>query len=241
MKKFGILLMTAFIALTSLSSCNDNSSEFARNSCFAVVYSTGTGLTFQSDDNLMLYVANNRVTGYQGSIGDRVIIGFNFMESETSATNRYAIDLFTVSEVRWGETATVADAEELKTLGEAPVVLYADGMLSATEEILNMAVAYYGTTPDKHKLTLVQNNDPEYAPTTTAEGYLNLELRHNDTEKVNTSGYAEWVSFDLSEFDVWDYKGLIIGMTNFNNEKVYTKVDFTVVENGEEEFRPSTF
>lgn len=241
MKKLGILLMSACIALASLSSCNTNDSDMARNSCFAVVYSTSSGLTFQTDDNQLLLVGNNRVTGYQGSIGDRVILSFNFMKADemTSTYIDAVIDLYGISEVRWGETDSVDDAEELKALGEASVVLYADNMLSATEGILNMALAYYGTTPDKHTMTLVENHDPDYAPTTTAEGYLNLELRHNDKEKVNTSGYAEWISFDLTEFNTMGYKGLIIGMTNFNNQKVYAKVDFTEIESDEEQIRPA--
>lgn len=237
MKKLGILFLTAVIALSVFSSCNTNDSDFARNSCFAVISSTAPSLTFKTDDNLTLVVGNNRATGYQPQYGQRVIINFNFMQNEQGATGNM-IDLYSVADVRWGESAKVADAEELKALGEAAVVLYADNMLSSTREILNMALAYYGTTPDKHTMTIVENNDPQYAPTTTDEEYLNLELRHKDTEKVTTSGYAEWVSFDLTDFDTTGYKGLIIGMLNFNNQKIYVKVDFTEIDKNEEQIRP---
>lgn len=240
MKKFGIFLLSLFVAAASLTSCNESSADFAKNSVFAVAHTGSVGLYFESDDHKLLLPTNNRVPQYQPKEGGRVIITYNIVETDEPIGNfDYCIDLYSVSDVRWGDTATVSDAEELKTYGEEPVLLYAPHMISSTTEILNLAINYFGLEASKHTFTLVKNEDPEYKPSQTKDDYLNLELRHKTTETTKSNGYAEWISFELDEFDLSGYKGLIIGMQNLQNSRDYYEVTFTTFNN--DTLKPASF
>lgn len=240
MKKFGIFLLSLFVTAASLTSCNESNNDFAQNSIFAVIRTSSMGFYFESDDHKLLFPANNRVPQYQAKEGNRVIITYNVVEPEQAMPSfDYCIDLYSVSDVRWGDTATVSDAEQLKAYGEEPVLLYAPHMISSTKEIINMAVNYYGMEAAKHTFTLVKNEDPEYNPEQTKDKYLNLELRHKATETVVSNGYAEWISIELSEFELDGYTGLIIGMPNLQNGKEYYEVTFTTFNEGG--LKPASF
>lgn len=234
MKRFALFLATA-LAVCSLVSCNESDTDFAKYSTFAVVHQGATGFYFEDDAHKTLYPADkSRILSYVPKDGDRVIVSYNLMENADQKVPGfdYTIAAYGVETVAWGSTDTVADEDALEAEGKGLVAVFAPygtELVSSTTEIMNVAVYFLMKDLKKHSFKVVYVED--FTPEQEADGYLNLELVHDpgDEEDKGLSAYAQWVSFDLSEFEerIAGTKGVILGMKTGENKRASVKIDWT--------------
>lgn len=238
MKKIGFLLLAACAAI-GLSSCNNDSGNYSWGSSLVTVRTFGgisSDYYFESDGGEKIHVGDrSRVGSYVAEDGNRALITYQFLDEKKEGYD-YNILLYTIDDIRWGDTRTVTSQEELDLLGSDKTSLYVDQYygqyaIGATTEILNANFVYYASDTKKHTFTLVKPDFEGYVPETTENGYLNLELRHHAGEEDTKQVKSEWMSFRLDDFaaDLSGMKGIIVSMKTHDSDEdkiLSIKVDF---------------
>lgn len=238
MKRIALFLLS-LLTMCSFTSCMDSSDDYAKYSIFGITHGYQSNWHVQTDDGKSLYVGDaSYLGGYEVSDGQRVIVQYDFMQTENiPAGYDNVIKVYGITNIPWGSTATVESESYLEGLGKEQVELVDDNYISSTRRILNMNVSFlanmnYGSL---HEFTLVKVNDPEYAPLETEPGYINFELVHDPGEDkmANVYNYYGWISFDLQAYNLQyqdltptTAKGVIVGMTNLQGNKIYYKATF---------------
>lgn len=229
MKKIGLFLLAAVAAL-GLNSCNTDSGDYASAQNLATVHTFGgisSDYYFELDNGQTLYPSDrSRIGSYEAEEGARVIIYYTLLEEKKEGFD-HTIKLYGIdNSLRWGQTATVASQEELNLLGNAATGVYqynnSEGNYAyyVTPKVLTLLIGYNASDYKKHTFSLVKPKFAEYAPEVTEDGYLNLELCHNDGGDKSTREVAEWMSFQLGNFpDLAGMKGVIISMKKYGTEE----------------------
>ena len=199
MKKFGILLVAAFVALAA-TSCNSSSdSNYATNGAYVRIIGTSP-ITYITDEGQTLTQAATQVTMPTIQYGDRMLIYYSKYETQNSYGGTY-ITLYGYYLFDDAETDVVYIGEE-NTAGESAVEIYSSGsqyyLVHCTKQVFDVALLFYGTSTKiaAHKFTLVLDE----AEPTTAEGYLNLQLCHatsTEEQSVRTE-IVNFYTFDIS-------------------------------------------
>jgi len=210
MKKFGSLLLAA-IAATGLASCSDSDVDQANNMSYVTVHETWVpgDYYFETDAGKTIYAGDKtRVSGYKAKEGQRALIAFNFLETKVAPYDYnaaiYAIGNFDSAPVR-----VVEDEAELAGLKDDPIIEPAGRLMG---NWITLVIRHRANTSDtaKHKFAMIVN---KAEPATTEEGYLDLELRHENLEETTQGYYYDrYYSFNVEDIaDLLDGKqGVIV-------------------------------
>ena len=192
MKKIGLFLIAA-MAVFAFTSCNDDTDgDYPRYTPLITTVRTIGGeegeasadYYFQRDNGEKLYPSDKtRVPDYKGKERQRAIIWFNLLK-ESVPDYDYNIALYAVDEIFTGKAQVVNTAEELEALGTAKTgfnALYA--VRDNSKHTFTLAVDKSGTTEFKE----------------SAEGYLDVVVRHDAGDDAGGYDSGFYVSFDLTD------------------------------------------
>lgn len=228
MKKIAMFLMAAFGALT-ITSCNsDSNSDYPQGTIFATAQSGSLGLYFVTDQGETLFVDEYMPANYYPSWGDRVVFSYSIVNSGAEADPfDYTIKIYEAVKARWADVQVAATNAEMEAWGEGRLSFQ---LMQWSKESLNMYAVPNGSS--KGNYTLVYNEDPEFKPKHTENGYINFVLCHDtstDQPSANQN-LGEYLSFSLEDFAsqiaAEGTKGFILEATTSNGERGYLKIDW---------------
>ena len=228
MKKFGLFLIAA-IAVTAFTSCNDDDGgEPLRTLITTVRTLDGGDYYFQRDNGETLYPGNkSRVPGYKPDPDktQRVIIWFTLQNG--IADYDYNIDLYFVENIYTGTSEIVTDAARLEELGSAKTG-FQSNTFNLTKEWLTFSALYAVRDNSKHTFTLAVDESGTTEFKESAEGYLDVVVRHD--AGGDTGGYDNgfYISFDLTDIadKLEGMKGLNLLLPTRENGDKELKIDF---------------
>ena len=199
MKKFGLFLIAA-IAVTAFTSCNDDDGgEPLRTLITTVRTLDGGDYYFQRDNGETLYPGNkSRVPGYKPDPDktQRVIIWFTLQNG--IADYDYNIDLYFVENIYTGTSEIVTDAARLEELGSAKTG-FQSNTFNLTKEWLTFYALYAVRDNSKHTFTLAVDKSGTTEFKESAEGYLDVVVRHDAGDDAGGYDSGFYVSFDLTD------------------------------------------
>ena len=199
MKKFGLFLIAA-IAVTAFTSCNDDDGgEPLRTLITTVRTLDGGDYYFQRDNGETLYPGNkSRVPGYKPDPDktQRVIIWFTLQNG--IADYDYNIDLYFVENIYTGTSEVVTDAARLEELGSAKTG-FQGNTFNLTKEWLTFYALYAVRDNSKHTFTLAVDKSGTTEFKESAEGYLDVVVRHDAGDDAGGYDSGFYVSFDLTD------------------------------------------
>ena len=198
MKKFGLFLIAA-IAVTAFTSCNDDDGgEPLRTLITTVRTLDGGDYYFQRDNGEKLYPSDKtRVPGYKGKERQRAIIWFNLLK-ESVPDYDYNIALYAVDEIFTGKAQVVETAEELEALGTAKTG-FQNETFNLSKEWLTFYALYAVRDNSKHTFTLAVDKSGTTEFKESAEGYLDVVVRHDAGDDAGGYDSGFYVSFDLTD------------------------------------------
>lgn len=234
MKKFGLFLIAATAAL-AFTSCNDDTDgDYPRYTPLITTVRTigdeaGADYYFQRDNGEKLYPGDKtRVPNYRGKERQRAIIWFNLLK-ESAPGYDYNIALYAVDEIFTGKAQVVETAGELEALGTAKTGFKDSGRLfNLSKEWLTFYALYAVRDNSKHTFTLAVDKSGTTEFKESAEGYLDVVVRHDSGG--DTGGYDSgfYVSFDLTEIaaELEGMKGINLLLPTRENGDKELKLDF---------------
>lgn len=207
MKKFGLLLIAA-MAVIAFTSCNDDSDgDYPRYTpLITTVHTIGgedgersTEYYFQRDNGETLYPGDkSRVPGYKGKERQRAIVWFNLLSQKVEDYD-YNIALYAVDEIFTGTSKVVETEDELKALGTAPTGFNnREDFFNLSKEWLTFFALYSVRDNSKHTFTLVVDKSGTTEFKESAEGYLDVVVRHDAGGDTNGYDTGFYISFDLT-------------------------------------------
>lgn len=201
MKKIA-LMMTAFIAAFAMTACNESDSDYATDVAYGNVTSTAP-VTFMTDDNQMLVVADDSVVGnYTPDFGQRALIYYKRLQT-ANGTSSNQIKLFGYYHFSNGDSEIIVEGED-SSYGDVDIDIWrpegAYYLVHSIKKVIDMAVTFPGTEAGikNHTLTLVlDEEDP-----VDENNLLKLTLAHStsDTEAQAKETIATLYTFDLTPF-----------------------------------------
>ncbi len=201
MKKIA-LMMTAFIAAFAMTACNESDSDYATDVAYGNVTSTAP-VTFMTDDNQMLVVADDSVVGnYTPDFGQRALIYYKRLQT-ANGTSSNQIKLFGYYHFSDGDSEIIVEGED-SSYGDVDIDIWrpegAYYLVHTIKTVIDMAVTFPGTEEgiNNHTLTLVlDEEDP-----VDENNLLKLTLAHStsDTEAEAQETIATLYTFDLTPF-----------------------------------------
>ncbi|MBQ8916062.1 MAG: hypothetical protein IJ028_02610 [Alistipes sp.] len=200
MKKIGMMMVAALVALTSVS-CNETNTEYWSDSTFVKVEGTSGAITYRTDDGKMLTQQDAKVqmpTSLQW--GDRMLILYSPVEVSQSYGGTY-ITLYGYVRFDYANTAVVQGTTteySNATLDIYDYNYWPNSIVHLTRDVLDISLIYYCTEKSTHAFTLVLD---EQKPTTD-RNYLRLEICHKSsaTEETGKEACVGYYTFDFSEF-----------------------------------------
>ena len=215
------------MSATIFTSCNDSDGDYPRLSAFASVKPLeNNDFYFVLDDGKTIYPGDkSRIGSYKAEEGQRVVVYFNLLNNKVEGYD-YNMALYYIQDIYSGETKVVTTQEELDELPDENTS-FIDHF--ANRNYLNLCIGFNATDPSKHTFLLVRNDVTEIAPENKQEGYLNLELRHNDGgDKGQYNCKNFYASFKLDEFkeDLKDKSGIILRINTRLNGIKYKVIKF---------------
>lgn len=222
MKKLGLLLVAAFSAIT-FSSCMDTEGDYPQYMNFVTVRTipNSQDFYFEADNGQTIYPSDKSKAGsYEPEDGKRALIMFNFL-TQIEGYN-YNIKLYQISNMFTGKARAITTQEELDAIKDDPIGLYGARL---TKTYLTLHVLYPVNDNEKHKFEVIIN---EVKPTITNEGYLDIELRHDNGGETQGSTQGSYISFNLADIQgkLTGMKGISLRTKNNLETKSY-KIDFT--------------
>ena len=235
MKKFGLFLIAA-MAVFAFTSCNDDTDgDYPRYTPLITTVHTIGGEAgeasadyyFQRDNGEKLYPSDKtRVPNYRGKERQRAIIWFNLLK-ESVPDYDYNIALYAVDEIFTGKAQVVSTGTELEELGTAKTG-FQDGTFNLSKEWLTFSALYAVRDNSKHTFTLAVDESGTTEFKESAEGYLDVVVRHD--AGGDTGGYDNgfYISFDLTDIadKLEGMKGLNLLLPTRENGDKELKIDF---------------
>ena len=225
MKRFGLFLLVT-MAAAIFTSCNDSDGDYPRLSAFATVKTLeNNDFYFMLDDGKTIYPGDkSRLGAYKAEEDTRAIIAFNLLNNKVEGYD-YNMALYYIQDIYSGGTKVVTTQEELDELPDENTS-YIDHR--DNRNYLNLCIGFNATDLTKHTFLLVRNDVTEIAPENKHEGYLNLELRHDnggDKGQYNCKNF--YASFKLDEFkeDLKGKSGIILRINTRLNGVKYKIID----------------
>lgn len=221
-------LMLAFAA--AAVSCTDTRVDQASLSSFVTVHLAPSveGYYFETDNGKTIFPGDtSRIGAYQATEGQRAIIAFNLLDNMPGYDYNAAI--YGIGHIYSSPARVVSTEEELEAVADDPVQ-YLDGRLLG--EWVTMTVRYAAFDCSKHKFYLIVND--VVASKETDEEYLDVELRHDDSDDPQGGQlYDTFVSFYMEPI-----AGCLAGMKGiriryYDGSVVrYAKIDRMVLNEG---------
>lgn len=206
MKKIGLFLIAA-MAVLAFTSCNDDTDgDYPRYTPLITTVHTIGGEAgeasadyyFQRDNGEKLYPSDKtRVPNYRGKERQRAIIWFNLLK-ESVPDYDYNIALYAVDEIFTGKAQVVNTAEELEELGTAKTG-FKEGMFNLSNEWLTFYALYAANDNSKHTFSLAVDKSGTTEFKESAEGYLDVVVRHDAGGDAGGYDCGFYVSFDLTD------------------------------------------
>ncbi|MDE6507615.1 MAG: NigD-like protein [Alistipes sp.] len=220
MKKIGLLLLAA-VAATGFVSCNTTKVDQPSNMSFVTVHTSWLGdYYFETDTEKRVYPGDkSRVQGYEPKEGQRALITFNVLDTPMPGYD-YNVAVYGIGNIPSSVARVVTDEAELETLKDDAAEFRGGRLLG---HWATMIVRYEASDLSKHKFSLIVN---QAEPSQTNEGYLDVELRHDNGGDTPGMLYDTYVSFDMQEIEelLAGQKGITL---RFNNGAApdYAKLD----------------
>ena len=232
MKKIGLFLIAA-MAVFAFTSCNDDDGGEPLRTLITTVYTiggeegeTGTDYYFQRNNGEKLYPGDKtRIPNYKGKERQRAIIWFKLLEERVPDYD-YNIALYAVDEIFTGKAQVVDTAEELEELGTAKTG-FQNGTFSLSKEWLTFYALYAVRDNSKHTFTLAVDKSGTTEFKESAEGYLNVVVRHDAGDDAGGYDSGFYVSFDLTDIaaELEGMKGINLLLPTRENGDKEIKLD----------------
>ena len=235
MKKIGLFLIAA-MAVLAFTSCNDDTDgDYPRYTPLITTVHTIGGEAgeasadyyFQRDNGEKLYPSDKtRVPNYRGKERQRAIIWFNLLK-ESVPDYDYNIALYAVDEIFTGKAQVVNTAEELEELGTAKTGIK-EGMFNLSNEWLTFYALYAANDNSKHTFTLAVDKSETTEFKESAEGYLDVVVRHDAGGDAGGYDCGFYVSFDLTDIaaELEGMKGINLLLPTRENGDKEIKLEF---------------
>lgn len=232
MKKIGLFLIAA-MAVFAFTSCNDDDGGEPLRTLITTVHTiggeegeTGTDYYFQRNNGEKLYPGDKtRIPNYKGKERQRAIIWFKLLEERVPDYD-YNIALYAVDEIFTGKAQVVNTAEELEELGTAKTG-FQNGTFSLSKEWLTFYALYAVRDNSKHTFTLAVDKSGTTEFKESAEGYLNVVVRHDAGDDAGGYDSGFYVSFDLTDIaaELEGMKGINLLLPTRENGDKEIKLD----------------
>lgn len=228
MKKISMLFLAA-VAAIGFGSCNTSSVDQGSRMSFVTVHTLTVGsYYFETDTGKLVWPGDtSRVPGYVAKEGQRALIVFNVLDTPAPMPGYdYNIALYDIGTIYSSAARIVSSETEMETLKDDPVEFRGARLQG---HWTTMVVRYSAYDVSKHKFALIVN---EVEPATgSEEGYLDMELRHDNGDEVQGMLYESYISFDLSGLEelLEGKKGIRLRFKNGSSTE-YFKIDRIVAE-----------
>ncbi len=226
------LLFAAISLLGCFVACDDDRDDTVYYRPLIVTVRTldGGDYYFERDNGQTLYPSDkSRVAGYEAKERQRAVITFDLLGRGTGYD--YDIALFSVRDLYAVPAEIVEDPSLLATMGNAPTSLFPSGC-NLTRQWLTLCVAYPVKDNSAHGFHLIVNRVE--SPEESTEGYLDVELRHDDGENSSEArpDRMTYVSFDLTPISslLEGCKGLSLRILTQQNGTKYVRFDLPRAE-----------
>lgn len=230
MKKFLFICALATAAL--FTSCDKNEYDPSQNQATYILTAREDadqefGIYFESDDDKMIYIVENKTTTDLSEIADgtRLVVKLSLAESELDGYD-FAATVHGVGSVIIGEVLTIEDEEMDETIADDQLS-YVFSDITLYGGYLNILLGYKTEDVENTKFRLVVNNAVE--PEESADGYLNLELRYDsatDEDSDDVEEYDKFVCFDLESIgELLDGMDGVLLRIMVADKATYVKVD----------------
>ncbi len=236
MKKIGLFLIAA-TAVLAFTSCNDDTDgDYPRYTPLITTVHTlggeeGEGSAdywFERDNGEKLYPGDKtRVPNYKGKERQRAIIWFNLLREQMPDYD-YNIALYAVDEIFTGKAKVVGTAAELEELGTAKTGFNNSGELfNLSKNWLTFYALYAVRDNSKHTFTLAVDKSGTTEFKESAEGYLNVVVRHDAGGDAGGYDSGFYVSFDLTDIaaELEGMKGINLLLPTRDNGDKEIKLD----------------
>lgn len=193
MKKAALFLVAGLAAI-SLPSCHDSNSDYAKYAEFVTVHtSTFSGdYYFEIDNGKTIYPGDkSRIGTYEATEGKRAYVAFDLLPKLEGYD--YNAKIYSIGNLFTGKARTVSTQDELSDIKDDPISI--DGARLAKKHF-TLGVIYPVNDNSKHEFELIIN---DVNPTTTNEGYIDVELRHNAGGELMGGANKYFISFDLEQ------------------------------------------
>ena len=210
------------IMAIGFSACNDNDGYSIGDIgiSWATVHTLDDGKTFylDSDNYGSLWLGGSRVPNFTPKNGERVVAVFNPLYDNYQGYDM-AILLERLYPVLTKDVlfSTTEDTEEL---GNSPITIY-QGHMWVAAGYLNLIYQQNLPSSMPHSINLVYDENG----VNTDNEYINLSLHYNDKDDVTNRFAATNVSFDLSELDLSNKKGIYLTINSAVNGEVHLRID----------------
>ena len=222
-----VFWFAAILLLGCLTACDDDRDDKVYyRPLIVTVHTLDDGdYYFERDNGQTLYPSDKSlVPGYEAKERQRAVITFDLLGGGTGYD--YDIALLSVRELFTGAAEIVEDPSLLATMGKAPTSLLLTGC-NLTEKWMTLCVAYPVEDNSKHGFHLIVNRLEE--PEESTEGYLDVELRHDDAEGASEARLDRmtYISFDLTPISslLENKKGLSLRILTQQNGTKYVRLD----------------
>ena len=200
MKKavFGLLIAMSF----TLASCLDDDDGYSLGNYwigFGILQEEdGTSVFAMDDDTKLKPIGWDHHSGWNDDFtpGSRVWINYTVLGDDKDENGKITTYFVRVNEVRKILKKGILDLtpENADSIGNDPIIVQDVWM---TDSLLNFQLKYWGYHK-VHFLNLVSNPDN----TSSEEGTVKLELRHNANGDAESYPYSAFVSFSLNQLRV---------------------------------------
>ncbi len=153
------------------------------------------------------------------------IIWFNLLKERVPDYD-YNIALYAVDEIFTGKAQVVNTAEELEELGTAKTG-FQNGTFNLSKEWLTFSALYAVRDNSKHTFTLAVDKSGTTEFKESAEGYLNVVVRHDAGDDAGGYDSGFYVSFDLTDIaaELEGMKGINLLLPTRENGDKEIKLD----------------
>jgi hypothetical protein len=214
------MVMICTLGSVIMSSCIGDKEPYIYTEIYSVIQSNMGAMYFSSDDGIDLYPANGVFNTDWGSVGDRVVVGFNYNPykvSETTTRMDITVEiLIAIQTSNWALPSTV------DTVGSG-TFLYdngnTEGIYAWTSQNYLTAIfsLRYGDAM-QHTFGFIE------APELFRNDTLFLSLWHNTKDKNKSQTAKSHIALNLSNYDYYlSVRDSTVISIKYNAESSYTE------------------
>lgn len=216
--RYSLIIVISLIAIFTFNSCNDEGYSLGNYRLdIATVNSIGSdsGTFYLTLDNgsTLLPVASDSY--YKPQFNKRVIVNYTLLSDQMGEYD-HAIKINAIQDILTKEVIDLTSENE-KEIGDDPIKILD---LWTGDHFLNIHFGYNTGGEKIHTVNLVRNKLDKITTTTTPNGAVVLEFRHNANNDPQKYGAKNYAAFDLRPFQTEnkDSVNFIIKVFDFNDE-----------------------